>query len=321
MDNQYLQNIRYNLQKRFSRVSSSKSQIYISALAQFWEFIHKYELFRGILDNLSASSPLDEKEANELLEKSDGSLPHTELEMAAMSYWAIKKIVSDGTDRLIYNIVYHYSHETDLDENVSFFTDLFVEPLYEFIDEQVDNRGAILALLQKFKQKSEWFNRQQLYQAWESDTIRGEYILTQNLYEFLHDQGIEFYIEPSSASGEIDLISSQEGAERLLADAKIFNPDHSHDKGYLARGFKQLYTYTLDFNEPVGYLIIFNTSGQDLQFAVNGYDQLFPSVTFNHKTIFLILIDIYPHKKTASKRGRIKPHTITEEDLTGLKKG
>jgi len=43
-----------------------------------------------------------------------------------------------------------------------------------------------------------------------------------DLYEYLHDQGIQFHIEPESASGRVDLISAQSGKDRLMADAKNF---------------------------------------------------------------------------------------------------
>lgn len=83
------------------------------------------------------------------------------------------------------------------------------------------------------------------------------------MYEYLHGCGMEFYIEPTSASGEADMISLQsDSQDPLIADAKVFNPERSHGKAYVIKGVHQLYRYACDYNEAVGYLIIFNTSAR-----------------------------------------------------------
>ena len=62
-------------------------------------------------------------------------------------------------------------------------------------------------------------------------------------------------------------------------------------------------------------MIIYKTSGRDLKFNLFNQTQSTPSVLHNHKTIFLITIDIFPHETSASKRGILKPVEITKEDL------
>ncbi len=85
------------------------------------------------------------------------------------------------------------------------------------------------------EQKCEWFQRTKLYEAWLENTQKGEKILALHLYEYMHDQGVDFSIEPTSASGEADLVSAQTSDEPLIADAKIFNPAKSKGKNYIAR--------------------------------------------------------------------------------------
>jgi hypothetical protein len=46
------------------------------------------------------------------------------------------------------------------------------------------------------------------------------------LYEFLHEQGIDFHMEPKSASGIADLVADQVGDDRVVADAKVFSDRH-----------------------------------------------------------------------------------------------
>jgi hypothetical protein len=173
----------------------------------------------------------------------------------------------------------------------------------------------MLVLLKRYKHKCEWFVRDQLFRLWEGQTEKGEKVLAKHFYEYLYDQGIDFHIEPSSASGEIDLLGDQVGDDRLVADAKIFNPDKGRGKAYLAKGFNQIYKYLLDYNESVGYLVIFNTSDKDLAFALSTQQSSAPYLRLNHKTIYFITINISPRLESASKAGRVYSVQITDEDL------
>jgi hypothetical protein len=75
------------------------------------------------------------------------------------------------------------------------FTDLFIEPLFDYIDEQIDDRRTVLGLLLKYKHPVGWFRRDELRARSESDTLKGGKKLALDLYAYLHDQGLEFSIE------------------------------------------------------------------------------------------------------------------------------
>jgi hypothetical protein len=174
-----------------------------------------------------------------------------------------------------------------------------------------------LGSLIRFKHACEWFWREELYKLWQDETHRGEKKLALRLYEFLHSQGIQFSIEPWSVSGEVDLVSIQSSNEPLIADAKIFNPEKSKGARYITQGFRQVYQYTSDYNEPIGYLIIFNTSDKHLRFALSSGSEPVPKVVVNNKTIFFLVIDLYPHETSASKRPQPEVVEITEQDIVG----
>ena len=65
-----------------------------------------------------------------------------------------------------------------------------------------DDRRTVLGLLLKYKHHVEWFRRDDLRAKLEANTQKGEKILACDLYAYLHDQGLDFSIEPSSISGE-----------------------------------------------------------------------------------------------------------------------
>jgi hypothetical protein len=124
-----------------------------------------------------------------------------------------------------------------------------------------------------------------------SNTKKGEQVLAFELYEYLHDQGVQFHIEPKPVSGRIDLISSQIGKDRLVADVKVFDPKSGHDCGYVIKGFRQVYDYARDFNEPFGYLVIFKLCENDLSIASTNQESTVPFFIHNTKSIFFLVID------------------------------
>jgi hypothetical protein len=187
--------------------------------------------------------------------------------------------------------------------------------MYDYIDEKLDDQRLLLGLLKKYKQKCEWFQRDYLYKLCSNNPPKGEKMLVNHLYKYLHDQGIQFSIEPQSASGEADLVSIQSGEEAIVADAKIFWPEKGKGTNYICKGFNQTYLYTTDYNEPFGYLVIFNMAEKDLRFSLENYSLNFPFIVHNAKTIYFITIDLFLHETSASERGKIKSYIITENDL------
>jgi len=315
MNAEYIQNLRYKLQKRVRRLNSMEYKVFHFSLKQFWGFLKNYPIFVGILEDLERHYPSVEAEAEKIVKDHQGLVFDNELANAAASYFIVKKCVESNNQMVEANVGGAYGRESKYNDMLEHFKSLFLEPLYEYLDEQLDDQGAILALLRRYKHKCEWFQRKFLFNLWQGNTQRGEKLLALHLYEYLYDQGLDFAIEPSSASGEADIVTAQKSDDPLIADAKIFNPGRSKGIEYIARGFNQIYLYTLDYNEPFGYLIIYKTSGEDLRFALTNQAQSTPFVVHNNKTIFLVTIDIFPHQIPASKRGPLKTVEITEEDL------
>lgn len=318
MNSDYVQNLRYKLQKRFRRVNSSGWEAYHWNVKQFWDFLASHSLLAGILDDLDGRGAEYKTNAQSVV---DGQawLAESELEAAYIGRFVVCSCVSSGKDDKEIMIGHSYPSAGSKHQGAAeLFTAYFVEPLYEYVDEQLDDQRAILALLRRYKHKCEWFQREDLYGLWESNAKQGEKRLVFHLYEYLHDQGLDFFIEPASASGEVDIISAQTAEEPLLADAKIFNPGRGADRGYLAGGVKQLYTYAVDYNEPVAYLVVYKTCPEDLRLALTDQSSATPFLVHNNKTIYIAIIDIYPHEKPASKRGALKAVEITESDLVKI---
>lgn len=315
MNSEYVQNLRYKLQKRFRRLNSVDHHVFHFSLKQFLGFLSSHPVLAGILEDMERRYAPGEAEAEKIVKKHEPLLFENEKEYAGASYFVIKKCAESNDQMVEVGIGRLYNRQREFNECLDFFRSFFLETFYEYVDEQLDDQRAILALLRRYKHKCEWFQRDKLFQLWQNETGRGEKLLSLQLYEYLHDQGMDFLIEPASVSGEVDLIASQKTEDPLIADAKIFNPDKGKGKDYIARGFNQIYLYTLDYNEPFGYLIIFKTCEEDLRFALANQTQSTPFVIHNNKTIFLVTIDICPHETSASKRGHLMAVEITEQEL------
>jgi hypothetical protein len=316
MNRDYIQGLRYKLQKRFRRLNSADSSVFRPALTQFWKFMHDHPLCVGVLEGITTRLPEADAEAEKICDQNEGLLFGDEFTSIAVSYFVIRRCLSSPNDMTEVTVARNYTDDSNYNDILNTFRAVFVEPLYEYVDEQLDDQGAVLAFLRRYKQKCEWFQRDELFTLWSGNTRVGERRLARHLYEYLFDQGLDFYIEPSSASGEVDLIADQKGGDRLVADAKVFHNDTP--KEYIAKGFNQVYRYLLDYNESSGYLIIYKTSDKDLSFAVSNNSPFMPFVIHNHKTIFFMVVDISPRGASASKAGRAKAVVISEEELISV---
>ncbi len=316
MKSDQLQLLRYKLQKRVRRLNSTEYRIFHFVLKQFWGFLKSYPIFVGIIEELEANMGYINNDVKELFSSRKAIAFDNELENAAACYYVLKRCVESDDDMVEVNVANNYSHEQNYNDILESFKDIFLEPFYDYLDEYLDDARAVLSVIQKYKKICEWFKRKILFDLWANETQKGEKLLALNLYEYLYEQGIEFYIEPSSISGEVDLISSQIGEDRLIADAKIFNPEKGKGKDYILRGFNQIYSYTVDYNEPVGYLIIFKTCKEGLSFSVDDKSHHIPYYSHNNKTIFFVIIDIYLYEESASRRGVLKTIEIASCELT-----
>jgi hypothetical protein len=318
MNCEYIQDLRDKLQKRVVNFNSiNYPEIFHSQLKQLWEFLRSKSVFLGITDDLVRQyASIEEAADNIMNRKSSPQMYDNECQHAALSYFVIKKC-AESDDAIEFRVSMFYQPSNNLKDALNNFISNFLKPLYEYLDEQLSDQNFVLTFLLRYKQKCEWFQRDKLYKLWENanENRQGEKILRYHLLEYLHDQGFSIFEEPSSASGELDLIAAYENGQQVVIETKVFNNEKGMGKQYIVKGFKQAYLYFEDHNAPAGYLIIYKTCQDDLKFTLANEEQSIPFVVYNNKTIFLVTIDIFPHEVSASKRGALKPIEITEDDL------
>ncbi len=284
-------------------------------LIRFFEFFDSIPIFRAGAAALLAKYPKMEEELEGAMKQRAAELDgSTEGESAAIGLIVLRKVAIPGNGRIPFSQYVLISGSVA--KAVDRFREKYLNPFYEFIDEQIEDRNVVLAELIRFKHLAEWFRRDQLWDRLKDDPGSGEKRLAFTVYEFLFEQGIDFHIEPASASGEADMVSAQHSPTPLVADVKIFDPASSRGGPYIKRGFHQVYTYLQDFNQPIGFLVVFKASAKrlDVTLAKTPVDEV-PYLTLGDKTIFLIQIDIFPHEDSASKRPIPEIEVISEAEL------
>lgn len=227
MQDKYIQSIRYKLQKRVRKLHSADFRLFSFNLRTFFDFFEASPILCGVRDELLAAVPKDELDKDmELLLSRRREVPvkGTEAEEAALGYVFLKHCMDNAGSFSPHEVGFSYGGK-DGSGGLDKVRQVFLEPFYEYVDEHIDDQQAILYSLRKYKHRCEWFRKKQIHDLAADQTGKAESSLAFDLYEYLHDQGIDFSIEPKSASGIPDLIIEQVGDDKVVADAKVFWPD------------------------------------------------------------------------------------------------
>lgn len=260
-------NLRNKFEKRARTLQSASFNSFPNVLQDFWMFFKNEHLLFTIGENLQTKFPDLNEKVRSLLSSRIKIQTNSEEESIAFAFEVLSQMsekISDlGSFRgalqasvfpTEFSVFDYQNRQHEVDKNyLETFKERYLESFCLYVEEQIENteskfkeQSKILNLLLRFKHRSEWFFLSELCKIYESETSnqtrKAEKMLALNLYSYLYDQGIDFFIEPSSNRGAIDLISLQTNPDEcLLADVKIFD-GVSRGKSYICKGFKQIYT-------------------------------------------------------------------------------
>lgn len=238
----------------------------------------------------------------------DLNLPKDEEGYAALSLSLLEKYANDT--RSLLNLFHRIARKN----YIQYFNNTFTKKLMEYIDMKIDEGNIILYILNKYKVFCEWFCKEELMQEYINNTSKGEELLTKDLRKYLFNQGIDFpFSEPSTPSGKPDLVYGINTQNPLALEVKLFGGTSNYSKDYIKKGFKQAYHYAKDYNEPYGYLLIFNLGEKLLSFNLNNDNKL-SFIEYGNKIIFLIVVNLNINE-SASKNKDLKNIIIDENYL------
>ena len=304
-----LTDLRVKLRTRRSRIVSCGFEDFLPLTKQFYTFLDSNPILRAVIAELLARNPQSAAEVQNA-PRDVRVYGTTAQEAGAIAYIKWKEFANQNVLHGFYSHALH----GDFTEASGTYKDWYVEPLFDYLDETLDDANVVLAMLIRYKQKVEWYRRTEVLKLYEDDTSRGEKNVKQHMFEYLFDQGLPFHVEPVAASGEPDVVSLHDSQHHFIGEVKIFDAE-GRGKSYVRKAFYQTYRYCLDYNEPLAYLIVFNVSKKQLRVELPSAPDGVPRFEYNHKTIFFIVVDVHEHKGTASTLGIAETVTILADEL------
>lgn len=318
----YLRNLRVYLQERRNRLYRTDSLTYDAELRYFLQFLDENTYIRSLLVSLDANTSVKFEEwISEFTVDRTPPFPENEEGRAKVCYSILKMCVDDEHSYGPLEWARHFSLESNFSASLRDLTGAVVDPFVNFLHDRIDDGGNIIYLIERFKLRAEWFRRKEFYLLYKKDTSVGEASLDLELRASLFEGGIDYpFSQPSSPSGKADIIALLGSDDPLVLEVKVFDPDLSKGKSHLRQGFHQVLRYANDYNQNLGYLVIFNCSDRQLVISSEEGSQAEfpPRISYGGKVYFVIPIDIRPDTASASKE---KPASRLVIDLRELVDG
>jgi len=310
--------LRYELQVKKDGLFRVDDRALVDELRLFFEFLNRHSMLRGLLEELRTSMPSFDEWYKKMAAAKRIFWPPTEEERVRLCLAFLEHCVNSGDEVEPVNIALDTGWQgIGLSEGARFFLEQFFLPFYEYLDHHIEEYSSVLYVVEKFKLRSQWFERKGLYDLYVADTSRGESALDKELRQFLFDNGIEYpFSTPASSSGRADIVASLHTADPVIVEVKVFDAD-SRGRSHIRQGFRQVHDYMGDYNKNVGYLVIFNVSNKDLQFRLNHPEKPL-QIHLNNRTIFLVVVDIFHDVQPASERPQLETYEIKEDELVTL---
>jgi hypothetical protein len=343
MDQELVQRTRYILRARFRRAQTCPTSLFSATCKQLHHWLSSHPVVSGHIHgvrrelgnganrvvqiglDLAARRAKLTDQAHVVRDSYEPGFyeASTLADHAAVCLSVLDAIASDDTprgDEFLVRCLGEYLTGDDhikFDDALQTLRDVAIDGLFEFLDEHLDARNVVLALLVKYKQRAEWFQRAALRAlAGPSDGTRGgERSLAMNLYEYLLDQSIEFFVEPVSGSGEADVVLREPSGKYVIVDAKHIKQDDSpsHIKRKLASGFHQVARYCDDYHEGAGHLVVFSESPRRLSVELEESDG-WRFLRLGSRLVYYTDIWI-ADSPSASKLGKAEEISVSKADL------
>ena len=345
MDQELLQRTRYVLRSRVRKVQTCPKALFVSTCRHFVRWIENHPVLSGSVHYLQNVPGVNIERITKTLSEAPikaltgedydpGSYNANYFEEHASICLSLVEAVArienitkdkdkDLSNRVIEFLILNFGEyltgdrRIEYDDAIEAIRDVAVDGLYEYLDEQIDTRNVLYAVLLKYKQRSEWFRRERLRGITKNglEGKTGERALALDLQEYILDQGVEFFVEPLSVSGEADLVLRDSEGRYIITDAKYISADATRSTilNKLASGFNQVSRYCNDFNEPSGFLVPFVLTATKIRLDLEESDGL-RYLSIGGKIIYYLPINI-ANLPSASTEGQAEEILITADEL------
>jgi len=311
-------NLRTDLQEWKNRLYRSPYGQFGHQLKYFLNNLKENKQIAGIMSEASNQYSYKEEQFDEIekqLMRGTKLSFENEINQAAFCYQFLEYFVIKYKTHDLH--IYTLFQRSGFDKTRDKIIEDYISPIIYFLHDKLDKSNSTIYLLEKYKKRTEWFFKKELYEQYSSASKNYEQKLEDDLRLFLFDQGIDYpFSTPMSSSGRADIVGEIDTDDPLIIEIKIFDRDKGYGKSRIKDGFAQIVKYANDYNKDVGYLVIYNMDIAELNLNFNESNGIFPPcIKFNNKTYYIIVIDT-KLRETASKSGTIKEIKLTEKELT-----
>lgn len=314
----YGHNLKSNLQEWRAKLYKSNHYNIPDSLRFFFDRLENSPIIRSILqttiDNYPLSDELIDEYSHIIFEEGLESIHFENEEHAASLLYRVYCNLSKKHDAL--TLCLHLGLGQG-EEQVGSFIEFFIEPIISLIQEKIEESNFVLYLLEKYKMRVEWFQKDALLRKYRSDSRNSEQVLEDDLRLYLFDQGIDYpFSNPKSASGRADIVGLIDTKNPLILEIKIYDSARTYKKDRIIDGFSQIVKYSNDYNKNVGFLVVYNLDNIEIEICSEQVDKTFPNrVTFNNKVYYIVIVNLN-NDVSASKTGTLKTAVVTTAELT-----
>lgn len=334
MDQLLIQRTRYLLRSRFRRTQTCPEAMFVNSCRQLVHWIKNHPLLRYVAEDLSKIEGEHVARIKQTLDEVpdySGSYDpgfytaETNLKHSSVCWLIVQGIsglesLEPRKQQFVISCLGEYLNNDayiKFNDAVSVIRDVAIDGLYEHLDEHLDERNSIYSILLKYKQRSEWFRKNRLREFAENglEGKKGEVALAIDVQEYILDQGVEFFVEPASASGEVDLVLKSSEGRYIIVDAKYVK-NESNRSSVLSKpssGFHQVARYCNDFDVSEGFLVNFVANTTRIRLGLDTLDS-FPYLNVGNKIIYYIEVNI-AEEPSASKSGKATEIELSKEEL------
>lgn len=312
----YNHNLRTDLQEWKNRLYRASYQQLPNQLKYFFDNVKKNPILNGLLKEACLKYDYTKEALNEIgeqLEYGKRLAFESEVQQVAFNYQWLLSLIEE-CDYELQNLTTFQKRDFN-DTRESIIED-YLGPIINHFHDSLDKSSSTIYLLEKYKKRTEWFTKKQLYDDYIQTDKNYELILEDNLRLFLFDQGIDYpFSTPKSTSGRADIIGAIDTTDPLIIEIKILDKSKNYGLNRIKKGLTQIINYTNDYNKDFGYLVIFNMDDLEVNFKLNEDNNLFPPrLVFNNKSYFFVVVNLKP-RQSASKQRTTEILEITENDL------
>ena len=285
----------------------SRDETIAPNLSIYFELFQENSVLKAIIVELDRNTINFPEVKGDIIKRGRFVFPPNQEEKIRICLAALRHIMAGEQDP--WQLVADATFGKDPDAMSSEFIRHFFVPFHRYIIEKITKIDGLLYMLIRYKGYVEWYKKKEIYELYDGDTTHGEDNLDHNLREFLFLSGMDYpFSTPKSASGRTDILTIID-EKPIALEIKLFK---GNNKEHIINGFEQTIIYANDYNSEVGYYVIYNVSEKNLTLELESSE--FPlRVHHSGKTIYIILLDIYPHD-SASQRD-LDNYIITGPEL------